>query len=286
MKQCSIQIANLTFTVFTHSDVSLVLDSGYQNFEISRPHTSDVLIQLFSEIPNDILLQKTRVFESHDGEHVLWNVYEHNQGYLVQVFNPVEYSQTLGVAVVSSDMQSWQLYMSSTNNLVCPFAYPIGPLLFYYATCVTPAIMIHASGIADGVVGRMFSGFSGVGKSTMAARWQHAGYTVIQDDRLWLSLEDDGVYMYNTPMFRPDIPKKKQLHSLYLLKQTSEHTIREVSGVEAVSRMLAFCIQHSYNVHTMQHHLDVVYAICEKIRVYELGVALRADIIDFIHMHD
>lgn len=286
MNQRSILIANRSFTVTTHAEISLMLDDAYQQFETVCPPRADIEIEVFPYIPVDMLLNKTRVFESHDGEQVLWNVYEHNQGYLVQVFNPLDYSHTLALLVVSSDLLAWQLYMQSTNNTVFPFAYPIGPLLFYYATCYTPAIMIHASGIVDHTIGRMFSGFSGVGKSTMAARWYKAGYTVIQDDRLWLNLEDDAVFMYNTPMFRADIPKKQQLHSLYLLKQTPEHTIREVHGVEAVSRMLAFCIQHSYNVANMQHHIDVVCAICEKIRIYELGVALRDDSIDFIRMHD
>ena len=146
--------------------------------------------------------------------------------------------------------------------------------------------MIHSSAIIDGEKGRLFSGFSGVGKSTMAGIWQRQGYTVINDDRNLLSLQGDTVQVYNTPMFRADVPKHHELHAIYLLQQSKENYCMPLQGAQAVSRVLAFCIQHAYNKDFLLHHMNILYSVCSTLKVFELGFKPDVDIIEFIRQYD
>lgn len=286
MSKIRLQIAHISIELWSASETQLSFDAGFTHFVGKHISSPDISLEVIPEIPAQLLSEASLVFESQDNTDMLWRVFSYEDGYAAQVFNPQALHKIQAILCVSPHLHSWKLYVDASEHSCVPLAYPTGPLVLYYATSYLSGIMIHASGIIDGERGRIFSGFSGVGKSTMAERWQQNGHTIINDDRLMLTIEGGRVYMYNTPMFYADVPKKQEVHALYLLKQTPEHTIRQVDGVEAVARMLAFCIQHSYNKDIMTHHMNTVSDICEKIRIYELGVALRADIIDFIREHD
>jgi dephospho-CoA kinase len=68
----------------------------------------------------------------------------------------------------------------------------------------------------DGI-GRVFSGVSGIGKSTMAEIWRNIGAQVINDDRLIIRIVKDGsIVMFNTPMTYSDSYKSTPLNHLYL----------------------------------------------------------------------
>jgi hypothetical protein len=285
MQQQYLNIGNIGFLVWS-AHTEICFDEGYFRFINPRENHADISIEVIPRIPEDFCNTLEPIFDSHDGVDLLWRVYAHDDGYVVQTFNPQHIHATLSLLHISSDTHAWKVYTQAFDNKTYPFAYPNGPLLLYYATCVLPRIMIHASGIVDGQTGRLFTGFSGVGKSTMAGYWQQAGHQVINDDRLMLSIEERTIYIYNTPMFYRDTPKKQELHAIYLLKQTPEHTIQQLHGIDAVSRVLAFCIQHSYNKDWMQHHIQMVLEICSAVRVYVLGVAVQQGVLDFIREYD
>ena len=87
-------------------------------------------------------------------------------------------------------------------------------------------------------------------------------------------------------MFYSDQPKRTPLHSINLIKHAKENSIHQISGVQAVSRVMAFCIQHSYNAKYLEHHLDFISGLCNHIKVYDVGFLPDENIIDFIKSHE
>ena len=91
--------------------------------------------------------------------------------------------------------------MEETDGKILPLKYPLGPIIMHYMTLKADAVMMHASCAFDGVKARIFSGFSGAGKSTMSKIWSEARNQIINDDRLIIRKQGDDYVVYNTPMY-------------------------------------------------------------------------------------
>jgi len=282
-----INIGGFTIKLWSRSTVDIVFEPGYNQFIInSETNEKAIGIEVFPSIPEKLKNEDNLVFETNDEGKQLWHICSYKDGYKVIAFNPLLPDEIQQIAIISSTADNWEIYTEAHNNKVMPLAYPMGPLIMYYLTVSQNAIMIHSSGIVDRDKGRLFSGFSGVGKSTMAGIWNTNGNTIINDDRLFLSIENARVIMHNTPMFYEDEHRAHELNAIYLLKQTKENCIRRLTDAEAVSRFLAFCIQHGYNKEYLEHHLTTVFDIYNRIPIYELGFKPDADIIEFIRTHE
>lgn len=285
-KSTCLCVGNFKIKLWSKSNVNIGIDCGYSSFIVSKTENF-IEIEIIPSIPEDIKREDSLVFETNDDKKKLWHVCSTNDGYKIIVYSPSRPNDIQQIAFINTHSKSWTIYSELiTNNTIMPLSYPMGPLIMYYLTTTENAIMIHSSGIVDGGKGRLFSGFSGVGKSTMADIWQQNGNITINDDRLLLTIHNDKVIMHNTPMFYEDKPKSNQLNAIYLLKQTKEHTIRRLNDAEAISRLLAFCIQHGYDKTFLEHHLNTVFDIYNCIPIYELGFKLDADVIDFIRSND
>ena len=285
--QC-LSIGNFKIKLWSKSDIKIILDYGYFPFIIPEDEAVDFTdIEIIPSIPEELKSEDSLVFETNDETKKLWHVCSYKDGYKIIVFSSIQSNQIQQIALINTDSKNWKIYTEQqSDNTVIPLSYPMGPLIMYYLTTTNNAIMIHSSGIVDGKKGRLFSGFSGVGKSTMANIWQQNSNIIINDDRLLLTIDNNKIMMHNTPMFYEDKPKSNQLNAIYLLKQTKEHTIRQLNNAEAISRLLAFCIQHGYDRTYLEHHLNTVCDIYNSIPIYELGFKLDSDVIDFIRSHD
>jgi hypothetical protein len=282
-----LKIADLAIKLWSNNSVKIDIETGYKQFVVDNDYGNIAIeIEVITPIPLELKNDDNMVFETNDDGKRLWHVCTFEDGYKVIVFNPLNTDEIQQVAIISLQTKQWKIYAEQHSNTVIPLAYPMGPLIMYYLTVSNNAIMIHSSGIIDGNKGRLFSGFSGVGKSTMAQIWNDNGNTIINDDRLFLTIQNDRICMHNSPMFYDDKPKMHELNAIYLLKQTKENDIRRLTDAEAISRLLAFCIQHGYDKQFLEHHLNMVFDIYNKIPIYELGFKPDAEIIDFIRTHE
>lgn len=284
----TLKIGDFTINLFNKANTEFSLDIGYLPFLSTQNNSENCIeIEVIQSIPDELKKEDNLIFETKNEYQKLWYVCTHADGYKVIVFNPLQINEVQQVAIISNFSNQWKIYCEpNINNILFPLSYPMGPIILYYLTTIHNAIMIHSSGVVDGVRGRLFSGFSGVGKSTMAEIWKNKGNTLINDDRLLLTVENGKVMMHNTPMFYEDNPRSNQLHTIYLLKQSKENNIRQLTNAEAISRLLAFCIQHSYSKRFLENHLKTISDIYSLIPICELGFKPDADIIDFIRAHE
>ena len=164
-----------------------------------------------------------------------------------------------------------------------PFFHPLGVLLFVYLAHYQGGIMIHASGVKDGESGYLFTGLSGIGKSTMAHIWKKCGGEVINDDRLILTPTPNGFSMHNTPMpYYVDKDRQASLNRIFLLKQSTENYCHQLTGSAALVRLLANCIQHFHTDAMVQSHLLILEQLITSVPVYELGFKPDEDIVELI----
>jgi hypothetical protein len=286
-----LRIAGLDISILNATGLPMLVEEGYGAFYLDGPSESaDLTVTVRAGTAPVLKESSLLLYRAQQDDQVLWEIYHWADNYLFHVFDQEQHQLLRHVALADASFKHWEIWTEPIDvdgELgICPLLYPMGPLLMYYLTVRNDAIMIHASGVDDGERGRIFSGFSGVGKSTMAGIWQRNGATVINDDRLIIRYQNGEYRMHNTPMFYADSPRSTVLHAVFLPFHSPTNTIEQLSGSEAVSRLMAYCIQHGYEKRFIEHHLQFLADLCEQLPVYSLGVVPTDEVIGFIKSHE
>ncbi|MDO9153866.1 MAG: phosphoenolpyruvate carboxykinase (ATP) [Paludibacter sp.] len=282
-----IQLNIADFLVNLHSEFPVELESGYFPF-ISNPEIgkADVDIYSFIGIPENPFYNYQLVFEAENAEQKFYSIYKSNNELRFIMYDQQNVNQVQQIAYLNADFSEWKIYNRLEPDIKpMPLKYPMGPIMMHYLTQKCGAVMMHASNVYDGEKGRIFTGFSGNGKSTMSKIWADAGNLVINDDRVIIRRNEDGYFVYNTPMFYQDVPKKAPLHAIYLISHAPANKIKKLAGALAVSRVMAFCIQNNFEKQLIQNHLNFFGTMCHEIPVFDLGFVPDAGVIDCILKH-
>lgn len=164
-----------------------------------------------------------------------------------------------------------------------PFEHPIGVLILTRLQQENGGFLIHGSGVRDGENGYIFTGVSGIGKSTMAGIWSSMGAEVVNDDRLMICKDAEGYKFYNTPMpHYNDVSKSAPLKGIFLLSQSPTNYCTKTSGIKALSKVMANFIQQFYDAEVIAKQLDQTEELVNSIPVYELGFKPDTDVVTLI----
>jgi hypothetical protein len=284
----SICIAGYHFGLQNDTNLQLVFETGFEDFFTSvGPHIDRQLIfkQGFIDFANS-----TSCYQAKANKQLLWEIRDTANGRWFLVYHP-ETGELQQQAQYNPIKHTWNIHCEAQEfqdeSVLNPLAYPMAPLLWYVLTTEEPLLLVHASGLTDGKKGRLFAGFSGVGKSTMAGIWERNGAQVINDDRLLLKLEADGTWhMYNTPMYYQASPKSAALQHIYFPFHSPTNTFEKLSGAKAIAQLLAFTIHHGYDAQHVLHHSNIAEQLLQTITAAKLGVVPTNDIIDFIQANE
>ncbi|NDP21250.1 MAG: hypothetical protein GZ091_09240 [Paludibacter sp.] len=282
MNQKSINIAD--FQINLLSETEMVFEIGYEPFFLTtKNYISDINIQCFSEIPTLPHHFQKPVFEAENDTQKFYSIYKMDNDLVFLIYNQQNINEIQQYAVLDESFKNWKIYShSNPEGQINPLRYPMGPIVMQYLTVKSEAVMIHASCVFDGEKGRIFTGFSGAGKSTMSKIWAEAGNLIINDDRLIIRKTREGYFAYNTPMYYADEPKKAPLSSIFLIKHSPENKIIKLSGALAVSKVLAFCIQNNFDKYFIANNLNFIAELSTQVAVYELGVVPDMNIINYV----
>jgi len=276
------------YTIKINSELPLYLEEGYLPFLKEGAVTnSDISVECLSGIPEELKKETSFLFEAENENQKFYSIFRQNKGYGFYIYDQQETDTIQQVALLDETMTNWKIYSRPLpDGTLFSLKYPMGPILMYYLTVKNDAMMIHASGIFDGKKGRLFTGFSGYGKSTMSKLWLSCGNQVINDDRIIIRKQDGGFYMHNTPMYYKDMPKKSPVSAIHLIRHAPGNSCKKVSGAQAVSRVLAFCIQNNFDKQFVQNHLCFISELCSVADIYETGFLPDTDIVRHIQEND
>jgi hypothetical protein len=269
------------FRIKIKSDLLFNLDEGHIPFIVKEDSNEDILVELYDK---DIInkIPENKIFESANDKLKIFAIFKIEDGYKIIIYNQQDNNKIQQVAYVDEDFYNWKVIISE-ELINDALKYPLGPLLLYYLTIKNEAIMIHGSAVSDGEKGKLFTGVSGSGKTTIASIYRGSGYKIINDDRLIIKKDGNNYYIYNTPMYYADDPKKTLLTSVNLIYHSKENISERLKGAIAVTNIMANCIQHSYNKRYIQHHLDFLSELCNKIPVYKVGFKPDKSIVEFLN---
>jgi hypothetical protein len=105
---------------------------------------------------------------------------------------------------------------------------------------------------------------------------------VIHDDRLIIRKIRDKYMIFNTPVYRDEVPSSVSLARIFLIEHGKENKMIPIKGATAVSMMLSNCIQHNWNPEIIARLMGSVSIMCAEIPVLKLSFRPDRSIIDYI----
>lgn len=136
------------------------------------------------------------------------------------------------------------------------------------------ALLLHSSVVKMGENAVLFSGPSGIGKSTQAKLWEkHLGAKVINGDRCVIRKKGNAFWGSGSPWSGTSgIYSKKQapIKGIFILKQASENSVRRL-GIEAFKALYSQCIVNTWNRSFMEQITELLSGLLELVPIYELA---------------
>lgn len=231
------------------------------------------------------------LIEELDGSRIrkndeFWSIYRHGSDLFIKTIFPYSGSARKAILIFTLTSIEWDLYLDGIASVTDPLDYPLDGLILYYLTAIRGDIMIHASGINCEGKGYIFSGVSGKGKTTISRLWNEAGCRVIHDDRLIIRRVGNRYSMFNTPVYKNDLPSDSVISAIFLIGHGSENQIVPLNGAASVSSLLANCIQHNWNPELIERLIGSVSKLSSEIPVARLFFKPDRQIIDFIRNYE
>ena len=147
---------------------------------------------------------------------------------------------------------------------------------FYKAILDFNGMMLHSSAIEYNGKAYLFSGPSGMGKSTHTRLWQSLygdAVQVFNDDKPALRRLDDGWFAYGTPWCGKDginQNKKVPLGGICFLKRGENDKIRRLDKKEAMQNVLWQTTRKLKDINKMTALLTLVDKLVREVPVFEL----------------
>ena len=153
--------------------------------------------------------------------------------------------------------------------------YMLSGAKFYIELIKRGGMMLHSSAVAVDGKAYLFSGPSGVGKSTHTRHWLSLfpEAFILNDDKPALVLEGDGVTAYGTPWSgKHDISRNEGLPvgGIAFIERAEENFIEPMPPKEALFWIISQTVRHIRR-ERMEELLETVSRVMERVPIYRLG---------------
>ena len=133
----------------------------------------------------------------------------------------------------------------------------------------------------------LFTGVSGVGKSTQANLWrQYTEAEVLNYDQVLVFMQKDPIMVCGTPWAGKEniyIQGKYPLHAIVLVEKAKENNVTELAKGEAFSRVYLNNYMYPLNMEIENRYFDSIVSLVSKIPVYEMKCTVTKEAVDLLY---
>ena len=191
--------------------------------------------------------------------------------------------------VVSSDFfrQSVVYYSTSIDHFsIRDITVPLNQC-FRYRAIYCRSIVMHASAVIYNGKAILFTGVSGVGKSTQAQLWrEYVGAEILNYDQALVFLQENSIKVCGTPwagkenIYRTEI---YPLQAIVIVEKAESNSIKEVSKGEAFSRVYLNNYLYPLNDDIDNRYCELITHLVSNIPVYVLKCTIDKQAVNCLH---
>ena len=147
-------------------------------------------------------------------------------------------------------------------------------------------LIFHACCVASRLGGILFSGRSGIGKSTQGKLWCSCeGARIINEDRPILYKVGGCWSAYGSPYAGSSkwhVNERTEIGTIVMLEQAENSSIRRLDKAEAFRRIYAQTTLENWNAKSVGHVCDLVEELVSEVPVYELACTPDRKAVDIL----
>lgn len=210
-------------------------------------------------------------------ENPAFSVYEEEQGDYIRVFHEEERKEQ-PYAIAKIDWHHFKVRITVSKNEKRHFG-NVRSDFFYIGLerilLQEERMILHATLVDTIYGGLLFSGPSGVGKSTQAELWyRHVNGLIINGDRPILHKQDGRWYGYGSPYAGSSnyhLNAKSEIQAIIMLKQARECHLRKLTPGEAFKKIYSQITINSWEREYVSKVSRMVIELAYEVPVYELA---------------
>src|ERR1035437_215426 len=141
------------FIITLHSENSISLEEGYLPFVLEdNTIAPDIHVECRPGKPDFTFSEDDLVFEAKNELQKFYSIYRSGPELGFYIYNQQTKDEIQQVAILDKTFSHWTVYSNpETDGSLKSLNYPLGPIIMYYLTVNSEAVMIHASCIFDGL---------------------------------------------------------------------------------------------------------------------------------------
>ena len=144
----------------------------------------------------------------------------------------------------------------------------------------------HAAFVQTHLDGLLFSGPSGIGKSTQADLWvQYRSAEQINGDRPVLAFSENEWHAWGSPYAGSShcyVNKHCKIHAIIMLRQAKQCKLRRLSESNALRAIWAGMTMYSWDKQMVEDAFDLASALIKTVPVFEFDCTPDADAVDYL----
>lgn len=156
-----------------------------------------------------------------------------------------------------------------------------------YVLMQNNCLLLHSSVVEYAGKMLLFSGDSGVGKSTQADLWhQYKGAAVRNGDRCALSLRGETFWGSGCPYAGSSgiyDPAEAPLAGIVFLEQGPENRIRRLSGREAFTMLFAQSLANPWDAEFTDKLCDLISGLIKVVPIYQMTCTADGSAVELVH---
>lgn len=259
-------LAGLNFML--HMPNRIIMNKSFQPFVIDSANETDIHVWIY-EVERINFPQTASICTK-----IPFSVYKDDRGYYRVFHDHKENDMPYAIGRILSDTEEEIHYLTKCRMSFSESQNTFSHIALEDLLLRRDAVILHASYIDTMYGGILFSGPSGIGKSTQADLWcRYRNAEQINGDRPILKREKNGWRAYGSPYAGSSkcwLNRSSEIRAIVILKQGTECCIRKMDRAAAFRKLYEGMIVNVWNDEYVEKILSLVERLVTEVPVYQM----------------
>lgn len=262
-----------------HTSYPLEITSPFEPF-LTDNSKNDILVE-FQEVDEMDFPESNEQFSN-----LIFKVYEDTDGYCRVYHDHKDNDRPYAIGRIENDEYEEIQYLSNSREFFNESSNAFSHIAFEEVLLRRNAMILHASYISTPYGGILFSGPSGIGKSTQADLWvEHEDTRLINGDRTIIRQSDAVWQAYGSPYAgssRCFVDQSDPIRAIVILEQSNKCSIQKLSPAIAFMKVYAGMTVNTWNKEYVQKITNLLGQMILEVPVYLLKCTPTKESVDLL----